>query len=241
MADKKIEILKNEIASHILKEFNWQIDEILSICHSETQKLMILHLYNYFLKFKENHSWSNRYYGIEFFDEEICLDDFEVTKEENNRRINRVAKYNHRSVGHGIYHKFVGFRVKDDLSEGFSLELGNTEIPGGEIASREFEICPQYSVMVDEKEYLLDIAIIMYRKRFLDGEIIETRKIALEFYGYDYLFSPEQNMNDNIRMRKLKKSGWKEVLRYSDIELKKLKSQEEIHNLFTEIIEVLYV
>ena len=241
MAVKKIEILKNEIASHILKEFNWQIDEVLSICDSEIEKLMLLHLYDYFVKFREKDLWYNRYNQIEFIDEEIYLDDFEASEEENNRRKKRVTKYKHRSIGHGNYHKFIGFKVKDDQSEAISLEGVNADVLGSEIAFREFEILPQYSEIVDGKEYRIDIAIIMHRRSLFKRNIIETRKVALECDGYDFHSSPEQKMNDDIRSRKLKKSGWKEVLRYSGKELHSIKSKKEIHNLFAEIIEVLYV
>jgi len=35
MGDPKVENLKNEITYNIVKEFNLQIDEVLSICESE--------------------------------------------------------------------------------------------------------------------------------------------------------------------------------------------------------------
>src|SRR5690606_7459475 len=153
-------------------------------------------------------------------DEEIYLDDFEATEDENDRRKKRVSKYNHRHVGQGTYHKYIGFKVKDDRTESFSVEAkGNADVPGSDIAYREFEIRPQYSVTVDEKEYRLDIAIIMHRRDLWNDNIIETRKVALECDGYDYHSSPEQKRSDDIRIRKLKKSGWKEVLRYSGKEL----------------------
>ena len=41
MGDPKVEILKNEITYNIVKEFNLQIDEVLSICESEIEKLKV--------------------------------------------------------------------------------------------------------------------------------------------------------------------------------------------------------
>lgn len=242
MGDKKIEILKNKIASQIINEFNNQIDEVLSICESEIEKLMLLHFYSYFIKFKENDYWLNRYNEIEFIDEEIYLDYPDNSREENIRLHNRVSKYKHRHVGQGVYHKYIGFKMKDDRMESISVDtMDNTEIPGSDLVYREFEIRPQYSVTVDGIEYRIDIAIIMNRRDLLSNNIIETRKIALECDGYDYHSSPEQKRNDDIRTRKLKKTGWKEVLRYSGKELHSIKSKNEIHSLFNEIIEVLYI
>lgn len=102
-----------------------------------------------------------------------------------------------------------------------------------------FEIRPQYLVKIDNIEYRLDIAIILNRKTF-NGKIMESKKVALECDGYDYHSSPEQKRNDDIRTRKLKKSGWKEVLRYSGRELYNL-NKHEVDSLFKEIVEVLYI
>lgn len=224
MGDKKIDVLKKEILSHIVNDFNNQIDEVLSMCDSEIEKLMLLYFYEYFKKFKENGYWLRKYDELEFIDEEVYLQD--PSLEEYIKSQNRVNKYNHRHVGNGIYHKYIGFKVRDDEY------VGNWDY-------REFEIRPQYSLTVDEKEFRLDIAIIMNVKESLTNKIIETRKIALECDGYDYHSSPVQKRNDDMRTRKLKKAGFKDVLRYSGKELHSVKSINETHSLFREIIEIL--
>lgn len=239
MGDPKVESLKNEITNNIVNEFNLQVDEVLSICESEIEKLMLLHLYRYFQKFRENGDWFNRYYELEFIEDEIMLGDPDVSLFEDKKLKERVEKYNYRKVEH-VFLKNIGFKVKDVRSEGISIDTIKTKsIYFDDMIEREFEIRPQYSVAIDGIEYRLDIAIILNRKT-ADNKIIESKKVALECDGYDYHSSPEQKRNDDIRTRKLKKNGWREVLRYSGKELHSLKSRKEVHSLFEEIIDVLY-
>jgi very-short-patch-repair endonuclease len=240
MGDPKVENLKNEITYNIVKKFNLQIDEVLSICESEIEKLMLLHLYRYFQKFRENGDWFSRYYELEFIEDEIMLGDPDVSQFEDIKLKERVKKYNYRKVEH-VFLKNIGFKVKDVRSEGISIETMKTKsIFFDDMIGREFEVRPQYSVTIDDIEYRVDIAIILNRK-MADDKIIESRKVVLECDGYDYHSSPEQKRNDDIRTRKLKKSGWKEVLRYSGKELHSLKSIKEVHLLFEEIIDILLI
>jgi len=200
---------------------------------------MLLHLYLYFQKFRENGDWFNRYYELEFIEDEIMLGDPDVSQFEDIKLKDRVKKYNYRKVEH-VFLKNIGFKVKDVRSEGFSIETIKTKsISFDDMIGREFEVRPQYYATIDGIEYRLDIAVILSRKT-PDGKIIESKKVALECDGYDYHSSPEQKRNDDIRTRKLKKSGWKEVLRYSGKELHSLKSKNEIHLLFEEIVDILY-
>ena len=105
------------------------------------------------------------------------------------------------------------------------------------MVEREFLIYPQYCTLIDGINYRIDIALVLNRK--IGEKIISTKKIALECDGYDYHSSPKQKKDDDIRTRKLKKSGWKDVLRYSGSELYGLK-ESSIPALFDEIIDILY-
>ena len=241
MSDPKVDALKNEIANNIIGKFNLQIDEVLSICESEIERLMLLHLYRYFQKFRKSGDWFSKYYELGFIEDEIVLGDPDVSPFENMKLQKRIEKYNYRHVKR-VFLKNIGFKVMDSSSESISVEtLSKSGSPLiDDIVILEFEVRPQYRTTIDEVEYRVDIAIILNRKN-LDGKIIESKKVALECDGYDYHSSPDQKMNDDIRTRKLKKSGWKEVLRYSGRELFRLNSINELDSLFDEIVDVLYV
>ncbi|MBN2894046.1 MAG: hypothetical protein JXL97_19405 [Bacteroidales bacterium] len=241
MGDPKIAILKNEISKNIINEFDLQLNEVLSVCESEIEKLMLLHLYLYFQKFRENEFWSNKYLRLEFIEDEIILvDDPDISSFEMQKMEERVKKYNYRKFKYG-FHKYIGFKVKENNSEPFTLNETKSNSPLiDELVFREFEVRPQYPFIIDDSiEYRLDIAIILNRKTH-NGKILESKKVALECDGYDYHSSPQQKRNDDIRTRKLKKSGWKEVLRYSGTELYNL-NRQEVHSLFEEIVDVLYI
>ncbi len=239
MSDPKVETLKKEITDNIVNKFNLQIDEVLSMCESEIEKLMLLHLFRYFQKFREDGYCIDKYYKLEFIDDEIILGDPDISAFENLKLKEKVRKYNYRDESYHFL-KNIGFKVRNSFFEGLSLDSKSNSPLVDELVSREFEVIPQYPVTVDGIDYRLDIAIILNRKTF-DGKIIESKKVALECDGYDYHSSPEQKRNDDIRTRKLKKSGWKEVLRYSGKELHSLKSIKEVHSLFEEIIEILLI
>lgn len=251
MSDPKVENLKKEITNNIVNEFNMQIDEVLSMCESEIEKLMLLHLYLYFQTFHKKigglklfNTYSpvlqSKVFGdIEFIEDEIILGDPDVSAFENLKLEERVRKYNYRQEGYP-FHKNIGFKVSNSFSEGLSLDSKSNSPLIDLLVSREFEVRPQYPVTVDGIEYRLDIAVILNRKTY-DGKIIESKKVALECDGYDYHSSPEQKRNDDIRTRKLKKNGWKEILRYSGKELHSLKSIKEVNSLFEEIVEILFI
>lgn len=253
MSDPKVESLKNEITYNIVREFNLQIDEVLSMCESEIEKLMLLHLYRYFQTYLENIGGgklyntyspviqSKKFGDIEFIEDEIILGDPDVSVFENLKLKERVKKYNYREEGYP-FHKYIGFMVKVAMCEGIPISTfeSTTNTSIDDFVLREFEVRPQYPFTIDGIEYRLDIAIILNRKTF-DGKIIESKKVALECDGYDYHSSPEQKRNDDIRTRKLKKSGWKEVLRYSGKELHSLKSIKEVNSLFEEVVEILLI
>ena len=103
-----------------------------------------------------------------------------------------------------------------------------------------FIIYPQFEAEIDNTNFKIDIAVILVRKDFFEN-IIETRKIALECDGYDYHSSALQKKNDDIRTRKLKINGWKEVFRYSGSEIYGISDISEVHSKFEEIISMLMI
>ena len=63
--DKIARIKENILDEHRLS-LNHKIDDILSICDSEIEKLMILQLYNYFQRYEITPYNRGRYSDIEF-------------------------------------------------------------------------------------------------------------------------------------------------------------------------------
>lgn len=241
MADPKIDQIMKQIGRNVLVDLYRQIDEVLSLCESEIEKIMLLHLFKYFQKVKIKGDHNKKFHGIEFIEDEIMLCTYDYTPSEIKKFQEKIKKYNYRYEA-PLYLKHIGFIVKDNRSE--SLPIGqnsNSTSSKLDFIFREFEIRPQYPVTIEGIDYRIDIAIILNRISFYEGKIIETRKIALECDGYDYHSSPIQKRNDDVRSRKLKKNGWKEVLRYSGKELHSINELQEIHDLFEEIVEVLYV
>lgn len=240
MEDPKIKELRDEIAKNIIREFFFQIDEVLSMCDSAIERIMLLHLFKYFQKIKLKEEYCKKYHSIEFIEEEIILCPIDHSDAEIKKLTERVKKYHFRYVP-PLYLKNVGFRVSDSFSESITTNQSEPKNSAPlDLAFREYEVRPQYPVNIDGKDYRIDIAVFLHRKSFFDNKIIETRKLALECDGYDFHSSPTQKRDDDIRIRKLKKSGWKEVLRYSGKEIHSLKSLNEIHDLFEEIVEILY-
>ncbi|HKI89284.1 MAG TPA: hypothetical protein VKA38_09670 [Draconibacterium sp.] len=239
MNDAKVDTLKNEITNNIINKFNLQIDEVLSLCESEIEKIMVLHLCRYFQKFRKDGDWFNNFDNIEFIEDEIVLWEPDISISEKLKRERRVKRYNYREEGYHFL-KNIGFKVAYSFTEPISLDSTSDSPLIDDLVKREFEVRPQYPVSIDGIDYRLDIAIILNRKS-LDGKLLESKKVALECDGYDYHSSPQQKMNDDIRTRKLKKTGWKEVLRYSGRELNRLSSVDEIDALFEEIVDVLFV
>ena len=200
MTIKKIQDILSNISKKHQIDFKIKIDEVLSICDSQIEQLMLLQLYNYFQNYKDKGDYFPGFSEINF-------------------------------IEHGFYDNYIGFKVKKKQSES-STNPYNTVF-------REFEIYPQFETIIDEKNYRLDIAIIL--NRIKNNEIIDTRKIALECDGYDYDSSPEKKKSDYIRTRKLKTNGWKEVFRYSGSEIYRIKEIEEVHSNFEEIIKMLMI
>jgi hypothetical protein len=106
---------------------------------------------------------------------------------------------------------------------------------------RDIEIRPQYYEVVDQNHYRIDIAFILKRRDWYnDNKIIEEKKIAIECDGYDYHSSPNQKKEDDKRARKLKRNGWREILRYSGSEIYEINSSlEKTHYNFEEMMDII--
>ena len=227
-------ILLKKIKSHIEKDFDFQMNDLLSICDSEIEKLLLIHFF--------------RYLQVKKLDEMELLNEFSVPQfilddqephyykligliEDSERIFNEVNQKKYRFADDS-FQKYIGFQVKGN-------SFDNNEFDGEYHTTRQ-EICiyPQFFHWINEKLHKIDIAVVL--NRWKDNKIVETRKIALECDGYDYHSSPEQKKNDDIRARRLKLNGWKEVFRYSGKEIVQL-SDEDFDVIFSEIMTMLYL
>jgi hypothetical protein len=237
---EKIDHIKNRILKNHIADINFRIDEVLSICDSEIEKLMILLLYDYFQNYEKSKIQNFSHFSeIEFIEDQIIPGDPDspLTILEENRLWKKIKKNKYRGESTGFY-KYIGFKVNINWINSESI-YSNKETGTFGFITQEFIIYPQFESTIDNTNFKIDIAIILNRRD--DEKIIETRKIALECDGYDYHSSPEQKRNDDIRTRKLKKNGWREVFRYSGKELHGIKGTIEVHKLFEDIIEMLYL
>lgn len=198
---------------------------MLSFCESPIEQIFILHLYNYFQNYNGDVDWIKNF-TLEFIEDSIFLQDYDESDKLYLRNI--IKKYNYRKTN-SCYLKFIGFKANNIIS--------NRSF-NGKISFQEFEIYPQYTSNIEGTQYRLDIAILLNIK--INDKIVETRKIAIECDGYDYHSSPSQKKNDDIRSRKLKSNGWREVFRYSGSELFEL-NDKKINLIFDEINKMLYI
>jgi hypothetical protein len=243
MTTNKIIKLKETIFENHYNDLKIKLEDVLSMCDSEIEELMLLQLYNYFQNFEKRvREDFSRFSEINFIEEELVLEDPDLPISINKKiqLESRIKKHNYR-YDYGGYYKYIGFKVLENVSEGFTLEELETDpnLTIYDFIYREFHIYPQFETIVDNVNYRVDIAIIL--NRLQNGKIIDTRKIALECDGYDYHSSPEQKKNDDIRTRKLKLNGWKEVFRYSGSEIYQIKDMQVIHSNFEDIIKMLMI
>lgn len=227
-------ILLKKIKSQIEKDFDFQMNDMLSICDSEIEKLLLIHFF--------------RYLQVKKLDEHELLNEFSFPQfildyqhpyhykhmgliEESERILNEVDQKKYR-FAEGEFQKYIGFQVKGNAYD-------NNEFDGQYHTTRQ-EICiyPQFFHRINEKLHKIDIAVVL--NRWKENKIVETRKIALECDGYDYHSSPEQKKNDDIRARRLKINGWKEVFRYSGKEIVQM-SDDDFDEIFSEIMTMLYL
>jgi hypothetical protein len=225
--------LLTKIKSQIEKDFDFQMNDLLSICDSEIEKLLLVHFFRYFQVKKLDAGMLNKFSFPQFIlDQEHVFHYRHLGDNDAFERILnevQVKKYRHED---GIFQKYIGFQVKSNVMDRNEFE--------GKFHTTRQEICiyPQFFNRIDNTYYKIDIAIVL--NRWKEKEIVETRKIALECDGYDYHSSPEQKRNDDIRTRRLKVNGWKEVFLYSGKEIVQM-SEQDIDSIFSEIMAILYL
>lgn len=227
MIDNKIKRLQSKIQQDLLSEFNFKMGEVLSFCESPIEQIFILHLFNYFFNDNRVVDWIKTF-KVDFIEDSIFLQDYKDETDKLNLK-NVIKKYNYRKTN-SCYLKYIGFKVSNTYS--------NSNFKG-KSTFQEFEIYPQYTTNIDGTKYRIDIAIFLNIKDY-DNIIIETRKIAIECDGYDYHSTPSQKRNDDVRSRKLKSNGWREIFRYSGSELFDL-NDEKINLVIEEINKMLYI
>lgn len=214
--EEKIRKLVTSIVNTYVEDFKFKLDEVVSMGESPIEKLMILQLLNYFQKFdkKSIDDDTSKFTSIEFIEEELCLfnfpdDDEPLSNYQLKVLAEKAKKFKYR-YKNGLCYKYIGFKCT----------LNKFEPSSNSMIIRDIEIRPQYYQFFNDNHNKIDIAFILKRRNwFNDDKIIEERKIAIECDGYDYHSSPSQKREDDVRSRKLKRAGWKDIVRYSGSEI----------------------
>jgi hypothetical protein len=237
--DRLLNKLKHGILETHSSDFKFKLDEVISMGESPIEKLMLLQLFNYFQKYGKvgNNNDESHFTEIKFIEEEICLWDIDepLSNTEKKRLEDKIERFNYRHKN-GMYYKNIGFECTINRSEGISMNSTDNRL-----VFRDIEVRPQFYETVDQNTYRIDIVFILKRRDWYNNnEIIDTKKIAIECDGYDYHSSPDQKREDDIRARKLKRGGWKEILRYSGSEIFRINDNLELtHHNFEEIMEII--
>lgn len=234
--DSILRKLKEGIIETHTSDFKFKLDEVISMGESPIEKLMLLQLFNYFQKYGKNdiNDEFSPFFNLEFIEEEICLMDYDEPLTSNEKVIleEKIKRFDYRfNKVKGTYDKFIGFKCS----------INKFDITDGALISKEILVKPQYYETIDQNNYRIDIAFILNRRNWFEKDkIIDVKKVAIECDGYDYHSSPNQKRQDDIRTRKLKKGGWKEVLRYSGSEIFRINDNLElIHHNFEELMEII--
>ena len=230
--------LKESIFKTHLDDFKFKLDEVISMGESQIEKLMILQLFNYFQKYGKlgNDEDESHFSNLKFIEEEICLwePDEPLSNIERKRLEDKIERFKYRNKN-GMYYKNIGFKCTLNNSEPISMNSIDQRL-----IFRDIEVRPQFYETVDQNHYRIDLAFILKRRDFDTNKIIEEKRIAIECDGYDYHSSPSQKRDDDIRIRKLKKGGWREVLRYSGSEIYRTNDNLELtHHNFEDIMEII--
>ena len=239
MEEKIRKIKKNIIDNHI-NNFEFKMNEVLSMCESPIEKLMILQLFNFFQNYniKIKDTEFSKFTEIDFIAEEICLWDFDEPLSEFKKKVleDKINKFEYRKNNYGMFNKYVGFKCTINISEPINISENDNGV-----YFRDIEIYPQFYQFYPESYNRIDVAFILKKRDWYNNNnIVEERKIAIECDGYDYHSSPKQKMEDDVRARKLKRAGWKEVLRYSGTEIYNINDNLERVNLnFEEIMDII--
>lgn len=174
------------IHNEILNEFKRRNDTLLSVCESPIEKLFLLHVIQYFYD-----------QSVETVKFSYIVEDVEPVVNPKNSKEN-------------ILPKKVNFMEKGGC---FFLFLKGLQVENLQIT---YQILPQYSLSISDKNYRLDFAILIGEKTNVG--LISRKKYAIECDGYAYHSTQPQITSDNKRMRRLIKEGWI-VLRYSGSEI----------------------
>ena len=240
---KKAKEIKANILKKYTNEFEVKLDEVLTFCESPIEKLFILQFIDFFYT-KKFGDEITPYIGL------LMLKKYHDSGSWQNPYI--YNRENYRAMGLGEYEIYNGFKINIRTSYSFkpnawsgqpgALSKYKTMIDMETTTLRELEFYQQYEVIINNKIYRIDLAVILIETDYLTDELIKKRKLALEFDGYDYHKQPEKFKEDKIRERALKRNGWKEVLRYSGSEIYHVgKDLEKISYNFEEILDILYL
>jgi len=240
--DVRKEMLKNKIINYNINKLEFKLNELLSICESEIEKLNLLQFYNLFQEYTliTDSGYSiNSFENLEFIEDEIVLGDPFYTMEEKNyykEKVNRLNYRNGDKVGMFFY-KNIGFKCNSTLGEPIPVNEINKNT---KFTYHQYEIYPQYQVENSNQNFRIDLALILKIINQGNNEILKTIKIAIECDGYEYHATREQFTKDKLRERKLKELGWKDVIRYSGSEIYQLNDDLEKTKInFDQILEII--
>lgn len=233
---EKINSLKKSLIDHQLNSFEYKLNEVLSICESEIEKLFFLELFNYFQKFDSTPYDEGLYSNVDFILDEIDTFDPEVDKTKQIELTNKVTIQQYKKEGY-FYYKYIGFKVSKNRTEAIIVD---NLLKGCEPFYFQFEVIPQLEVETKDGKKRIDFALIATKLKPFVNDKIETKKIALECDGFDYHSRPEQYRKDKERERHLKSKGWTDVLRYSGSEIYRIDNNfKKTHFIIDEIIKIL--
>lgn len=235
---KIAENLKQSIIKNHLNDFNFKLNELISFCDSEIEKLLLLQFFNYFQSYGYDiREDLNKFSKIEFIDEYIDAD-FEqqnLSNLEKNYLQDKIERYKYKYDNQPDgYIKYCGFKVTINT---ITISKVKEKYDG---CFLELAFKPQTYTIIGNKYFRIDLALFCNIIDFYSSKVIETKKIAIECDGFDYHSSREQFTNDKIRERALLSSGWNSVLRYSGSEIYSINNNLEKINLNIEqIIKIL--
>lgn len=242
-SSEKIKNLKENIIEIQLNPFKYWLNEVLSICESHIEEQMFLQLIYHLQK----RLFNAKLLGEPYFSQELEF----IKKHEDNRDFN--IHQNKNEFNYDGYSTFatIGVSVDIGLERSKIKHDSNGKVIFGvtqnhRIAFLRIKIIPQYEVLIDkdnpniniEFNPRVDIAFLLEKVDIENYEILDTRKIAIECDGYE--FHKKSFEKDRIRERAIKKSGFKDVLRYSGSEIYKTSDNaEKIHYNFKELLDII--
>jgi hypothetical protein len=230
---------QNAIENKIIDDFRFKMSEVLSFCDSPIKETLVLHLYNYFLTYRE-HDWEN-FEKIIFYEDMLFPHDKNFCPTEEDESIMReyIKKHQYR-FAHGCYAKYNSFKTRVNFYEPpFLTEkrpIKNQPKRWGSIR-QEYIVKPHYETSIEGTPYTIDVAIIL--NRLIDDKIVDKGMIGIECEDYEPNSSVSLKRKDDIIDRKLKKNGWDEIFRYAGSDILTLKT-EDFSKIFSEIESVFY-